>query len=223
MTAALFDALAATWVPVAVRRDGPVTLRDGGGGGSRLSAATWDGTEPPDDATVSDAPLFMVRDGEDALDAWLGRLAYRIKDPTLLYAGPAAGLAGAGDVLAHWPPLAAVRALWETAGIGPARQAAMARVRVPKAALLARAGDRIGGAAFVAAAGDVAMLHALEVPAALRRRGLARGILAAAAGWALTAGAGTLALAVTEANAPARALYSGVGLAVAGRYHYRVR
>ncbi|PJN94439.1 N-acetyltransferase, partial [Amaricoccus sp. HAR-UPW-R2A-40] len=35
-------------------------------------------------------------------------------------------------------------------------------------------------------------------------------------------GAVTLALAVAEANAPARALYDRLGMAEAARYHYRI-
>ena len=44
----------------------------------------------------------------------------------------------------------------------------------------------------------------------------------AAAAWAAAEGAATLALAVTRANAPARALYARLGLAEAAAYHYRV-
>jgi hypothetical protein len=44
----------------------------------------------------------------------------------------------------------------------------------------------------------------------------------AAAAWAQRAGAPVFAMAVTERNAPARALYARLGLAEAARYHYRV-
>ena len=36
-------------------------------------------------------------------------------------------------------------------------------------------------------------------------------------------GATTFAVVVTEANAPARALYARLGMVVAGRYHYRLK
>jgi ribosomal protein S18 acetylase RimI-like enzyme len=65
------------------------------------------------------------------------------------------------------------------------------------------------------------MLHAVEVTEALRRRGAARNLTRAAAEWAGKHGADWLVLAVTEANAPARALYDGLGMAPAGGYHYR--
>ena len=78
------------------------------------------------------------------------------------------------------------RALWAEGGIGPARLAVMDRVTLPKTAILGRTGDRAAGVAFVAATGDCAMLHALEVddPLAVRlpgaaeslRQGLASGL-----------------------------------------------
>jgi GNAT superfamily N-acetyltransferase len=65
------------------------------------------------------------------------------------------------------------------------------------------------------------MLHALEVVPALRRQGSAQNILRAAAAWAKGEGADRLSLVVTVANAPARALYAGMGMVEAGAYHYR--
>jgi GNAT superfamily N-acetyltransferase len=65
-------------------------------------------------------------------------------------------------------------------------------------------------------------LHALEVPVALRRQGAARNILGRAASWAGEQGATRLALAVTAANGPARALYGSVGMRAVGEYHYRI-
>ena len=65
------------------------------------------------------------------------------------------------------------------------------------------------------------MLHAQEVAPAFRRQGSAQNILRAAAGWAQGQGADSLYLVVTVANAPARALYAGLGMVEGGRYHYR--
>ena len=104
-----------------------------------------------------------------------------------------------------------------------ARLAVMARVAVPKVAILGRSDDKPAGVAFVACAGPVAMLHALEVRLAMRRQGAARKMLIAAAHWAQAQGAQTFALVVTEANAPARALYERLGMTTVGRYHYRVQ
>ena len=99
----------------------------------------------------------------------------------------------------------------------------MDRVAIPKAGLLCRAGDRAAGAGFVALAGDVAMVHAVEVLQEHRRKGAARLTMRAAATWAERTGARWLALAVTARNTPARALYEGLGMMEAARYHYRMR
>jgi ribosomal protein S18 acetylase RimI-like enzyme len=74
---------------------------------------------------------------------------------------------------------------------------------------------------FVALHGQTAVIHAVEVRPALRRNGAARQMLRAAAHWAAEMGADRLALAVTEANLPARALYASLGMQPVGQYHYR--
>ena len=89
----------ATWPAAETRRLGPWTLRRGDGGGNRVSAATLDG--PPADPAAAEAvmrgwgqpPLFMIRPGEDALDACLAARGYLERDPTLIAAAPAAALA----------------------------------------------------------------------------------------------------------------------------------
>ena len=71
--------------------------------------------------------------------------------------------------------------------------------------------------------GDTAMLHALEVPAALRRQGAARNVLRPGGVLGRRSRAPTrLALAVTAANGPARALYASLGMQAVGQYHYRI-
>ena len=89
--------------------------------------------------------------------------------------------------------------------------------------LMSRANDRPVGAAFVAVDGEVAMIHAIEVAKAHRRKGGAVRLMQGAARFAAENGAEWLALAVTEANSGARALYERLGMADAGGYHYRVR
>lgn len=236
--AALEAALEASWPAAATRRCGPFILRDGAGGGRRVSAAS--ATAPAGTAEVDAAiaamvaagapPLFRLRPGlcawDAALDDALGARGFGRADPTLFYAAPVARLAPAQlprlRVFPVWPPLAIQRALWAEAGIGPERLAVMARASGPRSALMARQDDRVAGTAFVAACGPVAMLHAMEVTPVLRRRGAAGNLTRAAAQWAGAQGASWLALAVTEANAAARALYEGLGMQIAGRYHYRV-
>ena len=169
------------------------------------------------------APLFMIRPQDSALDAALQARGYAVVDPVVIYAAPTDGFAPPPffATFPHWPPLQIALGLWAEAGIGPARLAIMHRAQGPKAVILARTADRAAGVAFVALHRNMAMLHALEVPEPFRRQGTARNILQAAGVWARGQGADTVALAVTQANAGARALYASQGMRVVGQYHYR--
>ncbi len=232
----LFAAMAATWPPAETRRLGPWTLRRGDGGGKRVSAATLDGPIEALEASLpaveaamrawGQRPMVMVRPGEAALDGALATRDYGIGDASMLFAAPVAALAGAGPseavIRCDGAPLAAMAALWAAGGIGPPRLAVMTRAPGPKTWLMGRLGERVAGCAFVAADGGAALLHALEVAPEARRRGLGALLARAAAAWAAERGAATLALAVAEANAPARALYAGVGMTEVARYHYRL-
>lgn len=227
---ALGDVMEATWPPVRAWALGPFTLRDGAGGGKRVSAASahaaWDtGDLDAAEAAMAD-PLFLIRKGDDALDAALAVRGYRIVDPVLAYAAPVARLVAKVPAMVafpHWPPLGIARVLWADAGIGPARLAVMGRVPGPKTVILARLNDRPAGVCFVAIAGAHAMLHALEVSPLQRRQGLASQMLRAAANWAQDQGSTTLSLVVTAQNSAANFLYQSIGMDVVGRYQYRMR
>lgn len=234
MTPETLSAVAeATWPPHAVSSVGPWTIREGRGGGQRVSAASAAGAWREADIPQAEAamralgqsPLFVLRPGEEALDAALASRGYALHDPVVAYAAPVADLAAVEPPFLtsfpHWPPLAVARQLWDEGGIGPARIAVMERAAGPRTCILGRAGDRAAGVAFVAVHGHVAMLHALEVAPALRRNGCGHNILRAAALWARDHGAETLTLLVTERNLAARALYASLGLMVVGQYHYR--
>lgn len=232
---ALFTLLEATWPPAAVRRAGPWLVRDGQGGGKRVSAATaaqdWHVEEialaEAEMARLNQVPLFMIREEDILLDQALQARGYRIVDPVLAYAAPVEILASPAPsgmaAFAHWPPLAICREIWAEAGIGPGRLAVMDRAAGAKAAILARTSDRPVGTAFVACSGDAAMLHALEVRPEARRQGSAANVMRAAARWAMEQGASKLYVVVTVANAPARALYGALGMEIVGQYHYRQR
>lgn len=231
----LYTAIDATWPPAVITRSGPWHIREGRGGGKRVSAATAAGQWGPDDLIIAEeamtglgqTPLFMIRAGEDDLDAALSERGYDVIDPVTLYAAPCADLAG--PPLPHatafpiWPPLAIMAEIWQGGGIGPDRLAVMRRVQGPKTGLLARLADQPGGVGFAACDADVAMVHAIEVPSAVRRQGAGRNIMRAAAHWAQDHGATTLALAVTNANNPANSLYSSLNMGVVGHYHYRIK
>ncbi|MCU0907039.1 MAG: GNAT family N-acetyltransferase [Rhodobacteraceae bacterium] len=229
----LLAALEATWPPRARARVGPWVIRDGMGGGSRVSAATAAGPVTGKDvaaavaamAALGQAPVVQVRPGQADLDAVLAALGWRIADPTLILAMDIgdAGLACEGNGFATaWPPDAAAGRLWDRLGIGAARQAVMDRVAGPKTVIAAEVDGHPAGLVFAALDQRIGMVHAMAVDPAFRRRGLARGMLAAAARWARQGGADTLALAVTDANGPARALYGAAGFVPVTGYHYRI-
>ena len=171
-------------------------------------------------------PLFRLTPADAACDARLAARGYRVIDRVVLYAGPVGRLAGEGSHMAAvyragFVP-AIMQEIWAAGGIGPGRLAVMERVTGPSTLLLSRAGDTPCGAAFVGVDGEVAMIHAIEVLTRLRRQGAGRLLVEGAARFAAEHGAEWLALAVTEANAPARALYDRLGMIEAGRYHYRI-
>lgn len=230
--ARLFQALDATWPAASTHTVGPWRLRRGKGGGQRVSAATAEGGAEPGEITAAERemralnqkPLFLVKDGENELDAELEARGYTIGDPTVIYLAETAEIAAELPITAampSWPPLAVQLELWASGGIGPARIAIMERCSCPKTALLGRSGDVPAGTAFVAADGDIAMVHAVEVVPSLRRKSVARRMMQASANWAADQGAKWISLAVTRANAPANALYHALGMHQATAYHYR--
>lgn len=225
-----FAALATTWPAAETISSAGWTLRRGAGGGNRVSAATRAARDA--DVAVAEAgmrawgqaPLFMIRPGEDGLDAALAARGYAMRDATALLAGPLSALASAppGDaVVLCDAPLSCMVAIWAADGIGPGRLAVMARAPEPRVWLLGREENRPAACGFAALHGSVAMLHALAVTTDARRRGLGGLMSRTAAAWAERAGAQTLALAVARDNGPALALYGGLGLTEVGGYHYR--
>lgn len=226
----LAQVMEATWPPASRHSLGPFTLRDGAGGGKRVSAASLDGPFTDSDLAALEAampqPLMLIRAGDDILDAALDARGWHIVDPVVAYAAPIDRLTADLPFLAtfaHWPPLEIARSIWSEGGIGPERLAVMDRVKGPKSALLGRIDDRSAGVAFVACDGAEAMVHALDVRDSHRRQGLGKNLLHAAANWAADQGATRLSLVVTRQNTAARALYARLGMEVVGQYHYRMK
>ncbi len=232
--ARLFDALEATWPAKRVFTERGFTFREGAGGGSRVSAASWEGAGAPryrdlDFAqtrmkAMAQPRLFIIRQSQETFDAALAARGYRIKDPVWFYALDLRSLtvAAAAECFILWPPLAAQAEIWAEGGIGPARLAVMDRVQVPKTTVFARYEDRISGTGFLACDREIAMLHAIETCKAARRHGVARRMVDHMAHWARDAEADWLTLVATRANLAAHGMYQSMGFAVVGGYHYRI-
>lgn len=227
----LRQALEASWPAASRTAFGPFVWREGAGGGNRVSAATVQ-YRPDLDAlskierrfsAIDRDALFQLREIDADFDRVLEQRGYDIMDPTLCLAAPVEAFDGLDPKAAYssWPPIAAQRDIWQAGGINPARLDVMKRVKIPKTTLLARAHDAPAGTAFVAAFGSIAVLHALEISPAYRRRGLARALMCHAAKWAKANNAITLTVLVTRANTAALELYSSLGMREADHYHYR--
>ena len=220
----------ATWPPARRwERDG-WTLRDGAGGGKRVSAATR--FDPDAEIAAAEtamramgqAPLFMLREGEEDLDRDLAARGYALVDPVNAYACPVARLTDVPiprvTAFVIWEPLAIMREIWAQGGIGPERLAVMERV-AHKTALFGRMNEKPAGVAFAGIQNGACMVHAVEVLPQQRRQGMAGWLMRKAAFWAEAQGATDMAVLCTEANTGANALYAALGMQVAARYHYR--
>ena len=230
----LYDVLDATWPAARQITVGPWCVRDGQGGGKRVSSATTTGAIEDTEIAQAEAALrelnqdqlFMIRTGQAKLDAALAARGYQVIDPVVAFAAPVAQLTDQPiprvTALPHWEPLAIVREIWAAGGIGPARVDVMHRVTGPKTAILGRKDDKPAGAAFVAVHDGVAMAHAIEVLPHQRRKGMAQWFMRAAAVWAEAQGAHTIAVVCVRENTAATALYSSLGMQDVGEYHYRL-
>ncbi|EPX86976.1 GNAT family N-acetyltransferase [Salipiger mucosus] len=231
----LLEAVDATWPAARSLRAGPWRLREGAGGGKRVSCTTAEGDWTPDglqaaeqaQALLGQDPLFMIREGDEALDAALARRSYEVIDPVTLWLSPLAPLVTEPipriTAFAVSEPLAVMREIWEEAGIGAARQRIMERPKGPRTTILGRTADRAAGTAFCAVDGEIAMVHALEIVAPCRGRGLGKWMMRQAAVWAETQGAHWMSVLCLTDNAAAMGLYRSLGFSRAGRYHYRRR
>ena len=230
----LYQAINTTWPARTTRQEAGWEIRDGAGGGKRVSAVTSAQTELPDidwvEARLSEQGqehLFMIRDGDEILDAALAARDYKIIDPVTLYLCETTPLRPASLPRAQsyciWEPLHIMREIWATGDIREKRIALMHRVQTPKTALLARSGDSPAGVGFLALDGEIAMLHAVEVLPEFRRTGVAKKLMAQAAKWAEGHGAKYMALMTTRDNQAANRLYSSLGMRPVGHYHYRIK
>ncbi|QBF33134.1 GNAT family N-acetyltransferase [Thalassococcus sp. S3] len=228
----LYEVIDGTWPAAAFIPQGDWLLRDGRGGGKRVSAATARESGVGDIGAAETAmrdlgqpPLFMIRDGDEALDTELERQGYDVIDPVVIYACPVTHLTDIPlprvTIFEIWEPLAMMLEIWAAGGIGPARIDIMERAEGPKTGLLARFNEKPAGTAFAAIHARTAMVHAVEVLPHQRKQGVGKWIMRGAAFWARAHGAGTLTVMCTRENAGANALYTSLGMSVVGQYHYR--
>ncbi|WP_299847668.1 N-acetyltransferase [uncultured Roseovarius sp.] len=229
----LYSVIEGTWPPADKREVGPWTIRDGQGGGQRVSAATANTSvslhDLPEAETamrrLSQPQLFMIRDGDAEVDAVLEAAGYPIVDPVNIYVSPLAELTTERPprvtTFAIWEPLEIMRDIWTKGGIGPGRVNVMTRANGPKTGLFGRSNNRPAAAGFVAIHDRIAMVHALEVLERHRREGMGRHMMREAAFWAADQGATHMSVICTQANTSANALYSSLGLTLVGQYHYR--
>ena len=229
----LFEVCEATW-PAAKRwSEGPFTLRDGQGGGKRVSAATVAGSFTQAELDAAEAamraqgqrPLFQLRGDSAALQSTLEARGYSALDETLIYTLPIAQLTDKPiprvTAFEVWEPLAIMAEIWATDDIGPERRAVMARAGT-KTGLFSRWNEKPAGAGFVGVHDDVAMVHGLIVLPHQRRQGVAEWMMRRAAIWGQARGAQHIAVLCVAENDKANAFYRALGFAQVGRYHYRL-
>lgn len=237
MTPSLADLFAAsegTWPAARTWRQDGFTLRDGQGGGQRVSAATADG--PVTDAQITAAedamraigqqPVFCERGDTPELDEALAARGYVVKDPTTVFVLPVERLTDKPiprvTAFTIWEPLAIMKEIWTTDGIGPARLAVMERAAC-KTGVLARWNEKPAGAAFVGVHQRICMVHGVVVLPQQRRQGVAEWMMRRAAFWGQAQGATHISVLCVTANKAANALYRALGFEAVGGYHYRVR
>jgi len=230
----LYQVIEHTWPAAAHDGVGPFTIRDGQGGGKRVSAATADarvedGDIPAAEAAMRDlgqTPLFMIRDGDTHLDSLLAHRGYDTIDPVTMYACPVEQLMGERPprtaAIPVTEPMVIMREMWETGGIGTGRLNVMARAPQPKTYFVSRWKDSPAGVSFLGMHKGIGMIHALEILPHMRREGLGRWLMQRAAYWVHENGGHTISVICTDANAGANALYSSLGMQIVGRYHYRI-
>ncbi len=228
---ALFETIDTTWAPLAFHQYKGWLIREGAGGGQRVSAATaLPDSQNPNIGSAADKmrsmgqnALFMVRNSDDDLDAKLAELGYKIVDPVTILITPTDNLLNTApkqhhSVTALKAPDTTAKAVWGNGGIDQPRLNVMARIKTAKTTI--SAGNM--GVAFAACHKGIAMVHAVEVSKNHRRKGVANALMLGAAHWAKQQECAWLAVLTVRANAPACALYDRLEMKEAAAYHYRL-
>ena len=224
-----------TWPPAATKEVGGFTLRNGEGGGKRVSAATLNNRDGIDQIILAEiamiemdqTPLFMIRDGDAELDGVLEAKGYEIIDPVNIYCAEVDALATERpprvSMFNIWEPLQIQLDIWAQGGIGPNRIRVMDRAKGHKTSIISRWDDHPAGTAYVAIHDNIAMVHALEILPHQRKKGVGTWFMRQAAFWAKDQGATHLSVICTQHNIGANALYTSLGMELVGQYHYRLK
>jgi len=174
------------------------------------------------------APTFKLtaaaRPG--GLEAFLAGRGYRIDAPVLILTRSLEARHESppplpGHPSAEW--LAANAAVPSHYGAAPeAFLALLGRIGPPAVFSAVEEEGEAAAMGMAVADGEWVGLFEIGTRPGCRRRGLARGVVETLLAWGAGHGAGAAYLQVMESNAPARALYSGLGFGEAYRYWYRV-
>lgn len=225
----LFAAVDATWPAHAKTELDGWTLREGRGGGQRVSAASGQGDIAKAEAAMlalGQDRLFMIRSDQTDLDAELADRGYQIKDPVDLLVGDAAamsdGFSPKLDAIFTTIPMPILAEIWAAGGIGPGRLNVMQRAICDKTYIMGRLDAHPAAVAYAGASHNICMAHAVEVLTGARRRGVAQRMMQAAAWWGLRQGADLFCVLATQANTGAQSLYRKMGMETVTQYHYRV-
>lgn len=221
----LYDVTDATWPSASVASQSGWIIKNGAGGGKRVSAALQ--TTPSADINTAELAmqelgqdrLFQIRTGEDTLDAALAIRGYDLIDRVVLLVAPLSELAKSTDAQSRQTPNVTLTNIWAAGGIGPARLDVMNRATCTKSII--HIDDR--AVAYVGIHNGIAMAHAVEVSKKHRRQGLGKLVMHAVARWAELQGAEFLAVITVMDNTAARSLYQNLGMSEVGHYHYRIK
>jgi N-acetylglutamate synthase len=174
-------------------------------------------------------PIFRVPGLAPRMDPILARRGYAVEAETCTLFRDLDGLPmepDPGTALAQAPgeDWLALRDAVNGAATARAFREAAAALALPRAFAAVAAQGGIGAIAFAVLDRSLVVMESVATPAPLRGRGLARRAVAALLRWGRGEGATAACLQVQADNAPARALYAGLGFGrELYRYHYRVR
>ena len=173
-------------------------------------------------------PQFQISPASrpGGLERALVARGYRHKPATVLMVARADAIASQSETvrILEAPDADFIRLTQEgshSAQDGQERLTTLARIKLPKAYVVARADGETMSCGASVVTGDWASVYVMRTAASRRRQGHGRRVLQGIASWALGQGATKLYLQVDEINGAGRALYARAGFQDGYRYlHY---